>query len=86
VALGMSAGLNIGTEDRHMEKIEISPNIFPRISAGYSADGWSIGLSFILNRTYLPHHIIFDTGYAEMRFIKRLDTTPKTFMARKFSY
>jgi hypothetical protein len=77
VALGMSAGLNFGSEHLNMKKIKISPNVFPRASVGYNADGWSVGLSFVLNRTYISKNIFFDIGYAEMCFIKRFDKSPK---------
>jgi len=88
VAFGMSAGLCVGTETRKIENIKLSPTIFPRISAGYSADGWSFGLSFLVNRTYLSHNAklntIFDTGYTEMCFIKRFNKSPKFLHRAKF--
>jgi len=80
-ALGLSAGLSFGTENFNMERIEISPNVFPRVSTGYIGDDWSIGLSFVMNRTYVSRNeqlnMLFDTGYTEMTFIKRFDKAPK---------
>jgi len=76
-ALGASAGLNFGTENLNMEKIKVSPNIFPRVSIGYNAYNWSIAILFLMNRTYISNNIFFDTGYAKMSFIKRLDKYPK---------
>lgn len=84
VATGMSAGLNVGGENFNIEKIKISPNVFPRVSAGYNADSWSVGLSFVLNRTYISRNLFFETGYAEMSFIKRFDKSPKFLQRVKF--
>jgi len=78
VSTGMSAGLNIGSETVSMEKINVSPNLLPNVSIGYSADSWSVRISCVLNRTYISNNgklnIFFDTGCAEMSFIKRFDT------------
>jgi hypothetical protein len=88
VALGMSVGMNFGTESLGIKKIEVSPNIFPRISTGYIGDTWSIGLSFVLNRTYASRNehlnMLFDTGYAELTFIKRFDKAPRFLQRIKF--
>jgi hypothetical protein len=80
-ALGVSVGLSLGTESLKIKNVEVSPNMFPRISAGYNSDSWSVGLSFVLNRTYISHNeklnMLFDTGYAQITFIKRFNTAPK---------
>jgi hypothetical protein len=80
-ALGVSAGLSFGTESLDMERIEISPNIFPRASIGYIGDSWSLGLSFVINQTYVSRNeqlnMRFDTGYAELNFVRRFDKSPK---------
>jgi len=86
--MGVSVGLNVGTENLHIEKVEIFPSIFPRVSTGYNGDSWSIGLSFVLNRTYVSRNeklnMLFDTGYAEVTFIKRFDKSPKFLQRVKF--
>ena len=88
VAMGLSVGLNVGTESLNIEKVEVSPSIFPRMSAGYNADNWSIGLSFVLNRTYVSlnekRNMLFDTGYAQITFIKRFGIAPKFLHRVKF--
>ena len=80
-ALGLSAGLNFGTENLKMERIEISPNLLPRASIGYIGDNWSLGLSFVINRTYVSRNedlnMVFNTGYAELSFVRRFDKGPK---------
>ncbi|MDX6188786.1 DUF4421 family protein [Flavobacterium sp. Fl-318] len=48
----ITAGVNFGTErinDFGKKKIEIYPTFFPRISAGYNKEKWSLGLSYINN-------------------------------------
>ena len=86
--VGMSVGMNVGTESLKIKRVNISPNIFPRISAGYNADNWSVGLSFVMNRTYISNNeklnMLFDTGYAELSFIKRFNKAPKFLHQVKF--
>ncbi len=82
ISIGTSFGFNFGIENaRDSKKIEVSPSIFPRISAGYNGNHWSLGLSFVMNRMYVVHNdelkMFFDTGYAQMSFIWRFDTTPQ---------
>ena len=88
IALGMSMGVNFGTENFNMKKIEVSPNIFPRISTGYNADSWSVRLSFVLNRIYVSRNenlnMLFNTGYAELSFTKRFEKSPKFLRQIKF--
>lgn len=86
---GVSVGANLGIENTSdFKKVIISPSVFPRISAGYNADDWSIGLSAVINRMYVTRtsslKMIFDTGTLQMSFIKRFDVAPK-FM-KKIKY
>ncbi|MFV0332221.1 MAG: DUF4421 domain-containing protein [Dysgonomonas sp.] len=86
---GVSVGMNLGIENpSDFKKVIISPSVFPRISAGYNADDWSIGLSAVINRMYVTRtnslKMIFDTGTLQMSFIKRFDVAPK-FM-KKIKY
>ncbi len=80
-AIGVSAGLNIGTESLSpIKKLELSPSLFPRMSTGYNGSNWSIGLSFVMNRTYVSFNdklnMLFDTGSAKITFIRRFDVAP----------
>ncbi|MDR1172314.1 MAG: DUF4421 domain-containing protein [Bacteroidales bacterium] len=89
ISTGMAFGFNFGFGDtRESKKVEVSPSMFPRISAGYSGDHWSLGLSFVLNRMYVAHNdelkMFFDTGYAQIAFAWRFDTTPKFIKKIKF--
>ncbi len=89
ISAGMSFGLNFGIENtRDSKKVEVSPSMFPRISAGYNGKNWSLGLSFVMNRMYVAHNdelkMFFDTGYAQIAFIKRFDMTPKFLKEIKF--
>ena len=85
---GLSGGINIGTENlKTFENIEILPIYLSRAAAGYDAGNWSFGISFVLNRVIAtrrnPLNITLETGYAQMTFIRRLDTIPKFFRKSK---
>jgi len=78
-----SAGVNVGAEsiDRFgKERIKIYPTLFPRFSAGYNHDSWSLGLSTVINRVYVLYSdaskLSFDTGAFQFSFIKRFDKLP----------
>ena len=77
--VGVSVGINAGTEKLGKKEITLSPNAYPRIAVGYHANTWSIGLSCAINRTYIPNHetsstLVLDTIYAQMLFTKRFGT------------
>ncbi len=89
ISAGMAFGINIGFGDTHeSKKVEVSPSMFPRISAGYNGNNWSLGLSFVVNRMYVAHNdelkMFFDTGYAQIAFIRRFDVVPKFIKGIKF--
>lgn len=79
----LSVGVNVGAEsiDRFgKERLEVYPTIFPRFSAGYNHDSWSVGLSILNNRVYVLYSgvskLSFDTGAFQLSFIKRFDKLP----------
>lgn len=89
VSGGISVGFNLGIENTtDFKKVEISPSVFPRISTGYNADDWSIGISAVINRIYVTNSkslkMIFDTGTLQLSYVKRFDVAPK-FM-KKIKY
>lgn len=78
----MSVGVNFGTESlSKIHKVEIYPSLFPRFSAGYNADTWSIALSGVNNRIYVhfkdQSKLSFDTGSLQISFVKRFSIVPK---------
>lgn len=78
----IAVGANLGAEgfDKLGKKEEwkIYPTVFPRFSAGYNHDNWSLGLSVVNNRVYIlfsdEAKMAFDTGAIQFRFIKRFDS------------
>lgn len=89
VSGSIALGVNLGTQSlSNLRHMEISPSIFPRISMGYNADDWSIGLSAIVNRVYVTRthslKMLFDTGNFQFSYIKRFNTTPK--FVKKIKY
>ncbi len=88
-SVGMSFGINLGIGNSEpSKKVEVSPGMLPRISAGYNGDRWSLGLSFVMNRMYVAHNdalkMFFDTGYAQMYFVWRFDVAPLFLHQVKF--
>lgn len=85
----MSVGFNMGVENTtNFKKVEISPSAFPRVSAGYNAEDWSIGLSAVINQIYVTNSkslkMIFDTGNIQVSYIKRFDIAPKFIKKIKY--
>lgn len=81
MSAGLSAGINFGTQDIHrLKKVEVSPSMFPRLSIGYVATRWSIGVSAMVNRIYVTHteslKLLFNTGYFQVGYTKRFDSAP----------
>lgn len=78
---GLSIGANFGMQDTHwLKKVELSPSMFPRLSVGYVATKWSLGVSAMVNRMYVTHNdpikMLFDTGYFQIGYTKRFDSGP----------
>lgn len=79
----LAIGVNIGAEsiDRFgRERLEVYPTIFPRISAGYNHDNWSLGLYILNNRVYVSYSgvskLSFDTGAIQLSYIRRFEKFP----------
>lgn len=79
----LAVGVNIGAEsiDRFgKERLEVYPTIFPRFSAGYNHDNWSLGLYVLNNRVYVSYSgvskLSFDTGAFQLSYIRRFDKFP----------
>lgn len=83
ISLALSVGLSLGNKSlsNFFKDIEISPNMFPRLSAGYNGKTWSLGLNVIINRIYVSQSddmkLMFDTGKFTLSFTKRFDIRTK---------
>ena len=78
VAVGANIGADKFNKLGKKEEWKVYPTVFPRFSAGYNHDNWSLGLSFVMNRVYVMYSqqskMAFDTGSMQISFIKRFDT------------
>lgn len=86
----MSFGINVGAKgfDRFgKDRLEVYPTMFPRFSAGYDRNDWSIGLSAINNVVYIiyskENEMMFNTGAIQLSFVKRFTTLPGFLQKRK---
>ena len=84
VAGSLTVGVNIGAdriENFGKQKLEVYPTFFPRASAGYHADNWSIGVSALTNTVAMeistPKSTMLRSGTFQLTFVKRFDTHPK---------
>lgn len=84
VAGSLTIGVNIGAdriEKFGKQKLEVYPTFFPRGSAGYHADNWSIGVSAVVNTIAMeisgPKSTMLRSGTLQLTFVKRFDTHPK---------
>jgi hypothetical protein len=72
----LSAGINLGLENID-KKLNAYPILFPRFSAGYNADKWSVGLSLVYNSIYVKYSkqtkLSHDTGNVQVRYIYRFN-------------
>lgn len=80
----MTIGINMGADriDKFgKQKLEVYPTFFPRASAGYHADNWSIGISAVVNNiaTQISDDSItlLNSGTFQLTFVKRFNTHPK---------
>lgn len=83
VSTSATAGVNIGNEsiDRiGKDRLEVYPTVFPRISAGYNKEKWSLGFSFQGNLTFPTikdeRSISIFSGNFQLRYTRRLDYIP----------
>lgn len=86
---GAAFGVNLGIENTTgYKKVEVSPSVFPRISAGYNADDWSIVVSGVINQLYVTNSkslkMLFHTGEMQINYIKRFEFAPKFLRRVKF--
>lgn len=81
----ITTGINFGTErinDFGKQKIEIYPTFFPRISAGYNKEKWSLGLSYVNNLIFSSfsdnnnNNIGLVSGNLQIAYIWRLNSNP----------
>ncbi|MDH6310226.1 hypothetical protein M2451_003183 [Dysgonomonas sp. PFB1-18] len=82
ISASMSVGANVGVDHSgEKDKWKVYPTMFPRISAGYNHDNWSLGVSFVNNRIYILHSeqskMSFDTGALQFSFTRRFGKAPK---------
>lgn len=80
----MTVGVNIGADriDKFgKQRLEVYPALFPRGSAGYHADSWSIGVSALANRVAVQmsdeSSTMLNSGTFQLTFVKRFNTHPK---------
>ena len=81
----ITTGINFGTErinDFGKQRIEIYPTFFPRISAGYNKEKWSLGLSYVNNLIFSSfsdnnnNNVGLVSGNLQIGYIWRLDSNP----------
>lgn len=84
VAGSITVGINVGADriDRFgKQRLEVYPTFFPRGSAGYHADTWSIGVSALTNGIAVQisdeASTLLNSGTLQLTFVKRFDTHPK---------
>lgn len=84
VAGSMTVGVNLGADriDKFgKQKLEVYPTFFPRASAGYHANGWSIGISALTNSIAVAMSdeasTMLNSGTFQLTFVKRFNTHPK---------
>ncbi len=82
VSLGASLAINLSTEDLSpIKKVEVLPSVFPRFAAGYNADTWSLGMTFLMTNMYMyknePSELFFGTGSMRFKYIKRFNLAPR---------
>ncbi len=80
--LSLTIGFNAASENWERNSIYICPAFFPRISTGYNAPTWSIGLSAAYNIIYTEFKeydkLGINTLSARITFIKRFHFESKT--------
>ena len=84
----VTTGISFGSEKFSTfgkQKLEVYPNIFPRLAVGYNKQDWSLGFSY-LNNIVFPsvsdkNSLVLSSGSFQMTFIKRLNLSP--FMDKK---
>lgn len=75
----LSGGISVGNADDELsfKSLKIYPNYFVRFAAGYNADTWSLGMSYINNSTHLIHtqedQLMLNSGTARFTFTKRFN-------------
>ncbi len=78
-------GFNLGIDDLKNE-FDVYPAVFPRLSAGYNAETWSISISGIFNNVYVSYandeNLSINTGTSRITFVKRFDFNP-SFLKKK---
>lgn len=80
----MTVGINVGADriDKFgKQKLEVYPTLFPRASAGYHAENWSIGIFALANSVSVQisddKSTILNSGAFQLTFVKRFNTHPK---------
>lgn len=82
ISADVSLGVSLSAENpRYLfKKIDLAPSLLVRVSAGYNADKWSVGLNVVINRLLVlkrqDMNLYFDTGRMNMVFIRRFDSAP----------
>lgn len=82
VSVSATVGINFGSDKfkNFGKKLEIYPTVFPRFSAGYNRDSWSLGFSYVGNMVFPvvsdKETIGIHSGAFQLSFVKRLDLIP----------
>lgn len=82
ISASATAGINFGSEKiRHFKRnMEVNPSIFPRISAGYNRETWSLGFSYVGNMLFPALSektaIGIHSGNFQLSFTKRFEKIP----------
>ncbi len=79
ISLLASAGINVGLDNLKNE-FDVYPVYFPRISAGYNAETWSVAMTGIFTNVNISYtengRLNLDAGSAQITFIKRFHFQP----------
>ncbi|MCD7936850.1 MAG: DUF4421 domain-containing protein [Tannerellaceae bacterium] len=82
VTAGLSAGVNLGIEKigRSGERLEVTPNLFPRVAWGYNGDDWALLFNFVLNSVTVTRSggmfTTLETGRVNMSYVHRIGSAP----------
>ncbi|NDW18859.1 DUF4421 domain-containing protein [Dysgonomonas sp. 216] len=79
----LSVGIHFGSEQLSTfgkSKLEVYPAIFPRVSAGYNREKWSLGLSYV-SRQIFPEfteeeQTVLNSGSFRLTYTRRLHDIP----------
>jgi len=83
ISASTTVGINFGSEKVSTfgkQKLEVYPSVFPRFSAGYNKETWSLGFSYVNSLTFPSfsddYSVSLSSGTFQLTFIKRIEDIP----------